>query len=208
VTHRELHHRTQNLFAVVQSIFNRTYRVDTERKQQFISRLHALAAANALAADAAWEGVRLDQLIRAELAGFTDRATVTGCDLLLSPLAAQSFALIVHELATNASKYGALSVAAGNLTVQGKTGRSGEDMEDVFNFCWSEWNGPEVLKPSRRGFGSTVLLDAVKTLGGEAQIDYAPAGVRYELSIRLAAIQVNAQVLQRATANETRSITN
>ncbi len=184
---RELYHRTQNLFAVVQSVFNRTFREDTQLKQLFLKRLKALAAANAMIADAAWEGVRLDQLLRTELAAFTDRAAVSGCDLLLNPTVAQSFALIVHELATNASKYGALSVPTGNVTVVGTRERSSG--QDIFRLRWSEQNGPEVNGPDRRGFGSTMLIDAAKGFGGKANIEFGREGLRYELAVRLAAIE-------------------
>ena len=184
---RELHHRTQNLFAVVQSIANRTFPDDVSQKGQFVNRLHALAGAQTILAGAGWKGARLDQLLRAELDAFTDRAVITGCDIVINPAAAQSFALIAHELATNASKYGALSVPTGNVVVTGEIQRNGAAAR--FKLCWSEQNGPKVTEPERQGFGSTVLLKAVKAFGAQAQIEYAPEGLRYELSVPLAAIE-------------------
>ena len=184
---RELHHRTQNLFAVVQSIANRTFPDDISQKGQFVNRLHALAGAQTILAGAGWKGARLDQLLRAELDAFTDRAVITGCDIVINPAAAQSFALIAHELATNASKYGALSVPTGNVVVTGEIQRNGAAAR--FKLCWSEQNGPKVTEPERQGFGSTVLLKAVKAFGAQAQIEYAPEGLRYELSVPLAAIE-------------------
>jgi len=183
---RELHHRTQNLFAVVQSIANRTFPDDIGQKEQFVNRLQALAGAQTILAGAGWKGARLDQLLRAELDAFTDRAVITGCDIVVNPAAAQSFALIAHELATNASKYGALSVPTGNIVVTGEIQHDGATA--MFKLCWLERNGPKVAEPERQGFGSTVLVKAVKAFGAQAQIEYAPEGLRYELSVPLAAI--------------------
>jgi len=184
---RELHHRTQNLFAVIQSIANRTLPDDVGQKEQFVNRLHALAGAQAILADGAWKGARLDQLLRAELDAFTDRAVITGCDIVINPAAAQSFALIAHELATNASKYGALSVPTGNIVVTGEIQHDGATA--MFKLRWLEQNGPKVTEPERQGFGSTVLVKAVKAFGAQAQIEYDPDGLRYELSARLATIE-------------------
>jgi PAS domain S-box-containing protein len=184
---RELHHRTQNLFAVIQSIANRTLLDDVGQKEQFVNRLHALAGAQTILADGAWKGARLDQLLRAELDAFTDRAVISGCDIVINPSAAQSFALIAHELATNASKYGALSVPTGNIVVSGEIQHDGATA--TFKLRWLEQNGPKVTEPERQGFGSTVLVKAVKAFGAQAQIEYAPDGLRYELSARLATIE-------------------
>ena len=184
---RELHHRTQNLFAVVQSIANRTFPDDIGQKKQFVDRLHALAGAQTILAGAAWKGAPLDQLLRAELDAFTDRAIITGCDIVINPAAAQSFALIAHELATNASKYGALSVPTGNIVVTGEIQHDGAT--SMFKLRWLEQNGPKVTEPERQGFGSTVLVKAVKAFGAQAQIEYDPDGLRYELSARLATIE-------------------
>ena len=184
---RELHHRTQNLFAVVQSIANRTFPDDIGQKEQFVNRLQALAGAQTILAGAGWKGARLDQLLRAELDAFTDRAVITGCDIVVNPAAAQSFALIAHELATNASKYGALSVPTGNIVVTGEIQHDGATA--MFKLRWLEQNGPKVTEPERQGFGSTVLVKAVKAFGAQAQIEYAPDGLRYELSARLATIE-------------------
>src|SRR3974390_249270 len=184
---RELHHRTQNLFAVIQSIANRTLTDDIDQKEHFVNRLHALAGAQTILADGAWKGARLDQLLRAELDAFTDRAVITGCDIVINPAAAQSFALIAHELATNASKYGALSVPTGNIVVTGEIQHDGAT--SMFKLRWLEQNGPKVTEPERQGFGSTVLVKAVKAFGAQAQIEYDPDGLRYELSARLATIE-------------------
>ena len=96
--------------------------------------------------------------------------------------AAQYFALILNELATNATKYGALSVPTGHITIQGQI--NGKSAEDEFSFLWQERGGPTAATPIRRGFGSAVLIDAAKTA-----LEYPPSGVRYELVIPLSTIQ-------------------
>ena len=145
---RELHHRTQNLFAVVQSIANRTFPDDIGQKEQFVNRLQALAGAQTILAGAGWKGARLDQLLRAELDAFTDRAVITGCDIVVNPAAAQSFALIAHELATNASKYGALSVLTGKIVVTGNVELNGA----AARFTLAGWNrtAPRSRSPNGR----------------------------------------------------------
>jgi two-component system CheB/CheR fusion protein len=93
----------------------------------------------------------------------------------------------VHELATNAAKHGALSVRTGSVSVTCVI--EPEDGQDTFTLCWVERNGPEVKIPTRRGFGSTVLVDAAKAFGARAHIEYSPEGVRYEFVVRLSAIK-------------------
>ena len=186
---RELHHRTQNLFAVVQSIVNRSVSEPNaaDAKQRLLNRLHALARTHTLLAETAWTGAPLNEIIRAELAPFTDRVTVSGCDLVVAPAAAQSMVMIVHELATNAVKYGALSVPSGQIAISGSDGR--RDGQDMFAFKWQESGGPPVQKPTRRGFGTSVLMEATKAFGAHANLEYAPEGAGYELVVRRSAIE-------------------
>jgi PAS domain S-box-containing protein len=123
---RELQHRTQNLFAVFQAIATRTVdesKTAAEIKYVLIGRIQALARAYAIIADAAWEGVSLAAILDRELAGFSKHVNVAGCDVIVSPSAAQQFALIVHELATNALKYGALSTPDGRVSIEGRIDR-------------------------------------------------------------------------------------
>jgi len=186
----EMRHRTQNLFAVVHVVAARGLderQNVTEAKAIILSRIEALARAHAMLADAAWEGAPLDQIVRQTLAAFTDRATISGCDITVTPSAAQQFALIVHELATNAAKYGALSVPAGRVIVEGKI--NGQAAEKMFSFRWQESGGPPAAAPIRRGFGSSILVDAAKGFGKHAAMDYAPTGLKYELFVPLNSIQ-------------------
>jgi PAS domain S-box-containing protein len=186
---KELQHRTQNLFAVFQSLANRALdegKTPAEAKFVLNGRLQALARAYKMLADAAWEGASLANILDRQFAGFSKRLDVSGCDIVVTPGAAQQFALIIHELATNALKYGALSAPDGRVSISGKI--EGTDGDGRFCFTWHESGGPTVTPPSRRGFGSVILLDAAKQFGQNVALNYAPDGLNYELQIALSAI--------------------
>ncbi len=118
--------------------------------------------------------------MRAQLAHFADlvgsRIAVHGQKLHLNAAAAQAIGLALHELATNAGKYGALSVDAGRVDVRWRLDG------DIFAMSWTERNGPPVSPPERRGFGSTVIgVMAKVTVGGQVQLDYTPSGLMWRL---------------------------
>jgi PAS domain S-box-containing protein len=199
----ELRHRTQNLFAVIHTLASRSLdekQSVAEARKLFLARIQALARAHAMLADAAWEGAPLDKIVQATLDAFTDRATVTGCDIVITPSAAQHFALILHELATNATKYGALSVPTGHITVEGKI--NGGSAEEEFTFLWQEIGGPPTARPIRRGFGSSVLVEAARGFGKRAVLDYPPAGVTYELVVPLSSIRAKPTAVGAAISKE------
>jgi PAS domain S-box-containing protein len=186
---RELQHRTQNLFSVIQAVVNRTLiepRTLAQAKDVLNGRLQALAQAHALLAEAAWEGAPLTELITRTLAAFSDHLTIGGCDIMVNPMAAQQFALAIHELATNAVKYGALSAPSGRISIKCDV----ERVDGTFSFLWKETGGPIVLPPKRKGFGSTILLERAKQFGNRVALDYEPDGLRYEVSFPLSAIEV------------------
>ena len=191
---RELEHRAQNLFAVIHSIVNHTLierQTRTEAKAVLIGRLNALAQAHSLLAEAAWEGAPLAEIIQRQFAGFSRRFDLSGCDIVLNTPATQQFALAVHELATNAVKYGALSVPNGRVSIECEVGRL--NGERTFTFLWKETGGPRVSVPKRKGFGSTILLDGAKQLGGHVALNYQPEGLRYELRFPLGAVEASQQ---------------
>jgi two-component sensor histidine kinase len=101
--------------------------------------------------------------------------------------AAQQFALIMHELATNAAKYGALSSPNGKIAIQGKVEHV--DGEQIFAIAWKETGGPPVSKPRRKGFGSTILVDGAKKFGQDAKLHFDQGGLRYELRVPLNSIE-------------------
>ena len=202
---RELQHRTQNLFAVIQSVVNRSlvegYTLD-EAKKVLNGRLHALSRAHAMLTDAAWQGAPLVEIIKRELNGFSTHVSLSGCDIALTTPAAQQFALMVHELATNAVKYGALSVANGHVSIEGDVRRTNGD--GVFSFLWKESGGPRVSAPRRTGFGSSILLDAARHFGQHVALDYNPQGLTYEIRLLLSTIKADEK--QEGSASLTNSL--
>ena len=116
------------------------------------------------------------------MVAFPDQVTIDGTDVLLTPAAAQNFTLIVHELITNALKYGALSTASGKLVVKWGT----EDGQLVFG--WTEQGGPAVSAPIRQGFGHVILTDLAKGFGANVVSRYPSAGFQYRLTVELSAI--------------------
>ena len=125
-----------------------------------MGRLSALARTHAMLADASWEGAPLREIIVRELSGLLSSISVTGCEIMVTTLAAQAFALIIHELGTNAVKYGALSSPDGRITIEGNVVQL--NGKRYFSFRWRESGGPPVSQPVRNGFGSAILIDAAK----------------------------------------------
>lgn len=176
---REVLHRTKNLLAVIQSIAAGTFRgMNDPAQQAFLSRLHALSNAHGLLTDASGKGATLEDIVRSQLASFPGKISINGPSVLLKPSAAQSFALVVHELATNAAKHGALSVPSGSVSVTWVVCTNG--MAPTLQFTWQERGGPQVLKPAHKGFGTLLLEHAVAGTDSAASIEYAPGGLRYE----------------------------
>jgi PAS domain S-box-containing protein len=179
---RESHHRIKNILGLVQAVARQTAARDPEHfVESFTERIQALAANHDLLVDSKWRGADVEDLVRVQLAHFADlvgsRIAVHGPKLRLNAAAAQAIGLAVHELATNASKYGALSTDNGRVDVDWRTeARS-------FAISWTERGGPPVQPPDRRGFGSTVIeAMAKRTLGGEVEADYAPSGFGWHLT--------------------------
>jgi PAS domain S-box-containing protein len=186
---RELHHRTQNLITVVQAIAQTSFRTGQSLDQvqgQFLERLSALSRAHRRLATAAWRGAPLNEILREELEGFSKRVTISGCDIAVNATMAQQFALIAHELATNAAKHGSLTSPAGQVAVEGSVERY--NGEPIFQFTWREQGGPPVPAPLRKGFGSFILIDAMKGQDENVALNFESTGLRYELRLPLKAI--------------------
>jgi two-component system CheB/CheR fusion protein len=120
------------------------------------------------------------------LASFVARASVDGPPIRLTPNATQGFALVIHELCTNATKYGALSTPAGKLEIHWSVEDGGDEPRLVFR--WQERGGPPPTSPQRMGFGTTLLNSAISGGDGTPRIEYAPEGVRYTLEVPLSAV--------------------
>jgi PAS domain S-box-containing protein len=181
---REVMHRTKNLIAVIQSIATATFRkTDDPSQEAFMSRLHALANAHGLLLSAAGEGALLEDIVRAQLAGFAGAVSIDGPRIFLKPSAAQSFALVIHELATNASKHGALSSTSGHVSVVWSIRSPGDTAK--LHFRWQERGGPAVEKPTRKGFGTVLLEHAIAGIDTVPTIDFNRAGLTYETETAL-----------------------
>ena len=177
----ELSHRSKNLFSVINSIARLSLASATSietGRDGLIGRLQALQRTYSRLTDAGFEGERLKEIIDTELEAFEGRVQVQGPDVMLTSRAVQTFALIVHELATNASKYGALSVRSGHVKVNWSV--SGAGAEKRFRFDWVEGNGPPVTPPERKGFGTTLIKTiAASDFDCDPELSYNADGFCY-----------------------------
>ncbi len=179
---REINHRAKNMLNVVDAIARQTAaRSPEDFVESFSERIQALSANQDLLVRNEWNGVEIEDLVRAQLVPFADlirsRVVVHGAKLSLKAAAAQAIGLALHELSTNAGKYGALSTGVGRVDV-----RWGTD-GDNFTMNWTEREGPPVSAPKRRGFG-TIVMEAMaeRSVGGEVNLGYAPTGVTWRLT--------------------------
>jgi two-component sensor histidine kinase len=181
---RELQHRTKNLLAIIQSIGNASLGENGEGREIFFARLHALAKAQDLLMEGDGHGALMKVLVEQALESFGGRVIVEGPNIYLKASAAQGFALIMHELATNASKHGALTSHAGRITVRWTLEQP--ESEPIVCFQWQERGGPPASPPDRKGFGSLLLQHAVANLDSPPRFEYTSEGFSYELRAALA----------------------
>jgi PAS domain S-box-containing protein len=184
---KEVNHRSKNILSVVQAIARQTAATSPEEfVPRFSERVRALAASHDLIFQRQWQGIDISELLRAHLALFKDlldrRIVIDGPPLRLSVAAAQLIGMIVHELATNASKYGALSNQVGRV----KIGWGAEWIDGRFTMNWVECGGPPVVARARYGFGSNVIKSMAElSLDGEVDLDFAPNGLIWRLACPL-----------------------
>lgn len=182
--HAELNHRVKNTLAVVQSIAAQTLRdasdLETARKA-LDGRILSLSVTHDLLTKNNWTGAELGNVIARVTEPFgTERVNLSGPSKHVSPKHVLALSLAMHELATNAAKYGALSCPEGRVGIQW-TIDGGK-----LNLIWQEKGGPIVVTPTRRGFGSRVLEVALlRDLQGDAQLNFLPAGVHWQMSAPL-----------------------
>ena len=183
---REVNHRSKNMLSVVSAIARQTTAPNHEEfVKRFSDRIQALAASHDLLAKSEWRSIAVSELVRTQLAHFTDlmerRILLDGPPLDLSVAGAQCIGMVVHELATNAAKHGALSNEVGRVDVawQVENGTAGER----FTMTWIERGGPAVMTPTHRGFGSTVIKSMVElSLGGDVQLEFARSGLIWRMA--------------------------
>jgi len=185
---REVQHRSNNLLALVQAIAHKTLS-NKPIREAFEGRLLALARANRQITSTASGVLTVRDLVALHLKPFTSRIIVEGPTVVLGSKPAQNLSLLLHELTTNAVKYGALSNRAGNVEVSWNVIANGGSQS--LRFRWQECDGPVVNKPSQKGFGS-LLVES--TFQG-AQIDFKPAGVCCEIELPLVKLEVGKESL-------------
>jgi PAS domain S-box-containing protein len=187
----ELNHRVKNTLATVQSIATQTIRTSPAIEsfsENFEARLLALSKAHELLTRQAWTGVNLRDIVCQELEPYDDgsatRVRLEGTDLTLEPRVGLALNLVLHELTTNAAKYGALSTEQGLVTVRWSA--SGSGASEVLRIDWVESGGPAVIPPARRSFGTRLIERSMtKDLQGVATLDFDPAGLRCTLEFPL-----------------------
>jgi two-component sensor histidine kinase len=190
----ELQHRIKNTLAMVAAIANQTMRGESVEaaRNAFTARLMTLGRAHDILTQQSWHSAAIGDVVEGALAPHRagqGRIDVSGPELLLQPKQALAMALSIHELATNAVKYGALSSVGGKVRVIWSTDLPAG--APTFHFAWTEAGGPAVVEPqqSQKGFGSRLIERLLKTdFGGEVLVTYAPDGVVCELSAPLANI--------------------
>ncbi|GEM_PF-1140434 len=189
---REVNHRSKNLLSIVQVIARQTAAHSPEGFVKiFGERLQALAANQDLLVNNEWQRINLSDLVTSQLRHFGtigSRVMISGPPVVLPPAAAQTLSMALHELATNAAKYGSLSNEAGRVDIGWEIDGS------TFRMSWRETGGPEVCPPRSKGFGSTVLdTMTASAMSGEVRIDYAPQGLEWELRCPRSALEQGAE---------------
>jgi signal transduction histidine kinase/DNA-binding NarL/FixJ family response regulator len=187
----ELNHRVKNTLATVQSIAAQSFRrarSDASGRQLFEARLMALSRAHDVLTNESWEGADLDKIVFQTMTPYRDayasRLQVTGPPVRLSAKMALSITMALHELATNAAKYGALSNDKGRIAIAWRTERSADGLE--LQLEWLETDGPAVTPPKHKGFGSRLIERGLaQELDGEVRIEYRPTGVWCEIKANL-----------------------
>jgi two-component sensor histidine kinase len=175
----ELDHRVKNTLATVQALASLTLRSSESPaafRKTFEARLHAMAKGHDLLGRGGWERADLGEIVRETLAPYADvdgkRVQVSGPAMMLTPSAATTLMMVLHELATNAAKHGALSTASGRVALDWRPDGGTVELR------WVENAGPPVQVPTHRGFGSTFIEQGVvSSLGGNVQLDFAPSGL-------------------------------
>jgi two-component sensor histidine kinase len=184
---RELAHRSKNLLAVIQGIARQTAE-SAQTTQQFVNRFNgrifSLSRAHDVLTDADWRGARIFDLVRSQIALYAENrllsVTLEGENGFLRPNAAQYVGLALHELTTNALKYGALSREDGKIVVRFETSAG----DAIYRFSWKETSSAEPRPPKGRSFGLIMLTEVVPTsVSGTAELTFEPDGLHYRLEL-------------------------
>jgi PAS domain S-box-containing protein len=182
---REAEHRSKNILASVQATVNLSQSSSAEvLKQTIVGRIGALANVNSLFVATRWIGAELSAIATQELAPYSEmhkkRVLIDGPEILLEPGVAQAIAVTLHELATNAAKYGALSQPSGQVYLQWSDADNGQ-----LRLRWTETGGPVVQEPTRKGIGSRLIEGMITQLKGKARFDWRQDGLVCEITLQL-----------------------
>jgi PAS domain S-box-containing protein len=180
---REAEHRSKNLLATVQAAVNLSQADTCEGLKRAIEgRIGALASVHSLFVESRWIGAELSTIATQELAPYSEndktRVHIDGPQILLEPEAAQAIAITLHELATNAAKYGALSAADGRVHLQWSDEPNGQ-----LRLRWAETGGPAVQKPTRQGLGGRIIERSIAQLQGTTRFEWHPEGLVCEITL-------------------------
>ncbi|MCC8952979.1 PAS domain S-box protein [Bradyrhizobium sp. Pear77] len=183
---REAEHRTKNILATVLATVRLSHSATSDDLKQLIEgRIGALAKVHTLFVESRWAGAELHRLVTQELLAYSGerdaRVRIDGPAVMLEPSTAQTAAISLHELATNAAKYGSLSAAGGHVEITWSLTPGGR-----LSLCWAESGGPTVTPPTRRGFGTRIVENMVGQLKGEVRFDWRTNGLRCEITLPLA----------------------
>ena len=185
----ELHHRVKNTLATVQSVIQMSLRAARDLdsfRDNIIPRITSLANTHTLLNEQHWGAVFFRDLIAAELSPYerAGQLTIDGPDFTLPAQTAVTFGMVIHELSTNASKYGALSREGGKLSVAWTATAAGNDLK--IDLHWNESGGPPVTPPESNGFGTTLLRRIIEMqMDGKAEFDFKPEGLQFHAQARL-----------------------
>ena len=180
----ELAHRLKNKLATIQSIVSLRLRGDPQTRDEILKCFGSLKATDDLIIATQGKGARLDDIVSAELRPYdAARISIKGPEILLPPKLALTMALLFHELATNAAKYGALSCSVGKISVRWSYSDPRLHLE------WRESKGPPVAVPNHRGFGTRLFLRALAQFDGKIDTTFASSGLLCELSFSLSDVE-------------------
>jgi PAS domain S-box-containing protein len=186
----ELDHRVKNVLARVAMVATFSRNGSSSVAESFRSldgRIHSMAAAHALLSQKGWQGVGLEALVRSQLAPYAVDANMTihGTEVILTAAAIQAMGMVLHELVTNAAKYGALSVPTGRVTVSWELKPNGHAANLVF--AWREFGAPRTMVEAKSGYGTRLIRELVPhELGGTVDLEFAAEGVSCRIEFPLA----------------------
>ena len=186
--HAELHHRIKNMLATVGAITDQSLRTATSMthaRSAIDGRLAALARAHDLLTRSSWENATIGSTIRSAIEPFDQgngRFVISGEDIRITSSSVIAFAMTLNELCTNTTKFGALSLPDGQVHLSWRI------EEERFQLDWVESGGPEVMEPTRKGFGTRMITSLGQQLKGQVELDYRPDGFAYTLNVPVEAL--------------------